>query len=108
MDPLLGRVYVADASSNDVYVINAYTSKIVRPVYAGRNPQAIGVDVNRHELYVASNVDGTISVVSEATLAVKATVPNVYESIAAAVNSSTHEAYVTTQADTVDVITSNP
>ena len=55
----LSRVYVPNVKSNDVYVIDPATNKVVDYFKVGRNPQHVIPSWDLKTLWVANNAEGT-------------------------------------------------
>lgn len=55
----LPRVYVPNVKSNDVYVIDPATNKVVDYFKVGRNPQHVVPSWDLKKLWVANNAEGT-------------------------------------------------
>jgi YVTN family beta-propeller protein len=63
IDPAANRLYVNNAKSNSVSVIDTRGLKVVATVGVGQQPQGIALDSRRHLLYTANQAAGTITVV---------------------------------------------
>jgi YVTN family beta-propeller protein len=62
------KIYVSDASSNTVSVINgSNNSKILTIEQMDRNPRGIAVNPNTHMVYVANMLSGTVSFINGST-----------------------------------------
>lgn len=57
------RLFVNNAKSNSVSVIDTESLKVVATVAVGNQPQGIALDAKRHMLYTADQAAGTITVV---------------------------------------------
>lgn len=66
----LNRVYVANASSNSVFVIE--DTRVVGQVKTGNGPVDLAVDETTNRLYVASRADGMLTVIDQNTLEITA------------------------------------
>ncbi|MCA1683553.1 MAG: PQQ-binding-like beta-propeller repeat protein, partial [Actinobacteria bacterium] len=70
-----GRVYVANAYSDTVAVMDAATHSVITTVAVGDYPVALAVTPDGTRVYVANEQSNTVSVIDTATNAVVATVP---------------------------------
>ena len=64
IDPVHGKVYVANSGDNTVSVISSLNSSKIGSIKVGSNPHAIGVDSDNRKVYVANSGDNTVSVIS--------------------------------------------
>ncbi|GLK17386.1 hypothetical protein GCM10017602_18680 [Herbiconiux flava] len=62
VDPVSHVVYVMNASSNDVTVIDATTGS-VRSVATGKNPSDMAIDIGLHRAFVTSTDDASVTTV---------------------------------------------
>lgn len=65
------RVYVASASTDSVFVIEG--ARVVKEIAVGRHPVDLSRDAQNNRLFVANQADNTLSIIDEATFAVRAT-----------------------------------
>jgi DNA-binding beta-propeller fold protein YncE len=66
-----GRLYLANASTDSIYVIEG--SKIVKEIGVGRHPVDLARDEASNRILVANEGDRTVSIIDEADLAVRST-----------------------------------
>jgi YVTN family beta-propeller protein len=64
IDADANRLYVNNAKSNSVSVVDTDTLKVVDSVGVGQQPQGIALDSRRHLLYTANQAAGTITVIA--------------------------------------------
>ncbi len=69
-NPTRHRVYAANASANAVYVIE--NGSVVGQVAVGHAPIDMAVDSTTDRLYVANRADGTLTMIDEASLNIRA------------------------------------
>ena len=80
-DPINGLVYVASENTNTVVVVRASTETVIATVAVGIGPTALTIDARTHRVYVVNSgdkVDNGVSVISERTNKVVATIPMPY------------------------------
>lgn len=65
------RVYLSNASTDSVFVVEG--NKLVKEIGVGRNPVDVTRDAQNNRLLVANSADGTMSIIDEATFAVRTT-----------------------------------
>ena len=65
IDPLTGRVYVANYGNNTVSVLDGWTDRTIATIPVGAGPGGIVFD--RGRVFVANSFDGTISVINART-----------------------------------------
>ncbi len=70
-----GEVYIPDAQSDSVDVVNEASLTVVTQVGIGTTPQHAAYDAGTGEVYVGGNFPNTVSVISDTTHRVVATVP---------------------------------
>ena len=66
--------YVANESSNNIWVINTLTNVVVTTIPVGRNPTALAATPDGRKVYVSNSKDNTISVIDTATNTVVTTI----------------------------------
>lgn len=71
-----GKLYVANAGSEDVSVIDLEKRSAVAHIAVAKNPRGIAVSPDEQRLYVNNVLSGTVSVIDAATDTVIATVPS--------------------------------
>jgi YVTN family beta-propeller protein len=74
MDPAAGTVYVANATSGTVSVIDGATDAVTATIPVGSGPSGVAVDPAAGTVYVANSGSGTVSVIDAATNGVTATI----------------------------------
>ena len=74
VDAVTGMVYVADAGSDSVTVIDGATGTVTATIPVGSEPAGIAVDDDTDMIYVANHGAPTVSVIDGATNTVTATV----------------------------------
>jgi YVTN family beta-propeller protein len=67
-----GRVYVSNAGSSSLSVVDINANQVVATIPVGRIPQGIAVDAARGAIYVSNTLDATVSVIDRDTLSVTA------------------------------------
>jgi YVTN family beta-propeller protein len=72
--PAAGTVYVANATSGTVSVIDEATDAVTATIAVGSGPSGVAVDPAAGTVYVANSGAGTVSVIDAATNAVTATI----------------------------------
>nr|WP_308161960.1 hypothetical protein [Bacillus sp. ISL-75] len=60
-------MYVSNAGSNDVSVINGVTNTVITTIAVGTIPLGVGVNTSTNLIYVANTVSNDVSVISGAT-----------------------------------------
>jgi YVTN family beta-propeller protein len=99
------RIYVTNATSSTVSVIDGATNTVVATVPVGNTPYQVDVNPSTNRIYVANSVSNDVSVINGATNTVVATVPVGSQPLSVAVNSSTNRIYVSSWgSDNVSVI----
>ena len=68
-----GRVYVANASTDSVYVIEG--ARVAKEIGVGHHPVDLARDAPSNRLLVANQADGTLSIIDETNLSIRATQP---------------------------------
>ncbi len=105
VNPVTDKVYVANANSNSVTVIDGATNAVASTVPVGTNPAAVAVNPVTDEVYVANFGSNTVTVIDGATNAVASTVAVGTNPEAVAVNPVTDQVYVADKnSNTVTVI----
>jgi YVTN family beta-propeller protein len=108
IDPANGQVYVTNADSDNVSVINASQNQVVAAVAVGSGPQAPVLDPADGNLYVANNGSGNVSVISGSTATVVATVDTGAGPASPVLDNATGSLYVPdAAADTLTVVSSS-
>jgi YVTN family beta-propeller protein len=87
-------IYVANASSDTVSVINGATNTVTTTVPVGSGPIGVGVNPSTNTIYVANSGSNNVSVVDGATNALTATIPVGTSPFGVGVNPSTDTIYV--------------
>jgi YVTN family beta-propeller protein len=67
VDPDTNILYVANAGSNTVSVVDGRTNSIVTNITVGDNPNSLSIDLKAHEVYVANSASNTVSVIDTLT-----------------------------------------
>lgn len=76
VNPRSGRIYVTNASSDSVSVIDPATNTVAKTITVGRQPfYWIGVNPTTNRIYIVNNRGGSLSVIDGAADVVVATVP---------------------------------
>ena len=65
--PPNNKLYVTNVGSNDVYVINGATNKVIKNIPVGNGPFGIAYNPSNNNVYVANSDDGTVSVINTST-----------------------------------------
>ena len=73
--PSNNQIYVTNAGSNDTYVINAATNRVVKSIAVGIEPFGIAYNPSNNIVYVTNPANNTISVIDAATDVVVSTIP---------------------------------
>ncbi|MFD0002598.1 beta-propeller fold lactonase family protein [Streptomyces sp. NPDC127178] len=89
------HVYVANARSNDVSVIDPTTDKVTQTIHVGAWPTKMAVSPDGHTLYVANELGGSVSVINTATDTVTATIHGLSKPEGVAVAPDVRVVYVT-------------
>ncbi|QJD84709.1 InlB B-repeat-containing protein [Cohnella herbarum] len=92
VNPVTNKIYVANAGSNNVTVIDGATNATTS-VTTGNAPTAIAVNAATNKIYVANRDSGSVTVIDGATNAT-AMVPTENSPVAVAVNPVTNKIYV--------------
>jgi YVTN family beta-propeller protein len=87
------RIYVTNATSSNVSVIDGATNTVVATVPVGNTPYQVDVNPSTNRIYVANSVSNDVSVINGATNTVVATVPVGSQPLSVAVNSTTNRIY---------------
>lgn len=58
------RLYVVNANSDTVSVINTVTNTVIRTIPVGDNPSGVAVSPDGERVYVASQNDDTVTVIA--------------------------------------------
>lgn len=98
VDPVLGKVYIANHGSNTVTAVNEYANSTFT-IGVGSAPAAIAVNPATGMVFVVNEADGTVSVINGATNAVMATISTGHSPVAVAANSGTNQVYVANRDD---------
>ncbi len=99
-----GKMYVADAGSNTVSVINASTHQIIATIPVGVEPFGVAYDSGNKKVYV-TNSDGGVSVINASINKVVATISVGVEPFGVAYDSGHGRTYVANSgSNTVSVI----
>src|SRR5690349_21508662 len=75
VNAITNRIYVANAGSNAVSVIDGVTNTVVATVAVGTGPLGVGVNAITNRIYVANAGSNAVSVIDGVTNTVVATVP---------------------------------
>lgn len=75
LDRFAQRLYVADAGSDSISVIDLNTGLARAHIPVGANPRGVVLNVDNTELYVHSALDGTVTTINTRTLAVTDVLP---------------------------------
>lgn len=75
VNPVTGRVYVANLGSDSVTVLDGAHGRIVASVPVRRMPIAVGVNATTNRVYVANSGDASVSILDGRDNRVLATVP---------------------------------
>jgi YVTN family beta-propeller protein len=75
VSPDSATVYVANAASNTVSVIDAATNTVTFTIAVGRGPIALGLAPDGSALYVSNFRDGTVSVIDTTSRTITSTIP---------------------------------
>src|SRR3990172_4946493 len=105
VNPSTNRVYVTNADSNNVSVIDGATNKVIATVPVGSSPLGVYVNPNTNRVYVTNDNIGKVSVIDGATNQVIAMVPVENHPRGVCVNPNTNRVYVSNlESNTVNVI----
>ena len=105
VNPSTNRVYVTNADSNNVSVIDGATNKVIATVPVGSSPLGVCVNPNTNRVYVTNDNIGKVSVIDGATNQVIAMVPVENHPRGVCVNPNTNRVYVSNlESNTVSVI----
>ena len=104
VNPNTNMVYVTNADSNTVSVIDGKTNSVVKNIEVGKQPSSIAINPNTNMVYVANSNSNTVSVIDGKTNSVKTDiVDNGSEFVA--LNPNTNMVYVAnSNSNTVSVI----
>jgi YVTN family beta-propeller protein len=101
VDPVNDRIYVANAGSNSVSVIDGHRNRVIATVGVGARPSGVGVIPATGTVYVANSgsgkAPGTVSVISTATNHVVKLIPVGYDPDGIGVNTISRTVYVGNQ-----------
>ncbi|MEL6148435.1 MAG: hypothetical protein AAFR56_02340 [Chloroflexota bacterium] len=75
VDPFRRWVYVANAGSNDVSVIEIESGRALANIEVGANPRGLLLNNNNTQLFIHNTIDGTLAVVDTATFDTIDTIP---------------------------------
>jgi YVTN family beta-propeller protein len=67
IDPSLNRIYVVNAGSGNVSVIDGSSNRVVATLPTDTRPYAIGIDISLHRAYVTNTFSNKITVIDGAT-----------------------------------------
>jgi YVTN family beta-propeller protein len=100
LNPVNDKLYVANQSSNTITVIDASTNSVVNTVGVGKAPSAVAINSLTNTIYVADRDSGDVAVIDGTTdtLTAQIPVPQTASPISLAVNPTTNEIYVGTDA----------
>ncbi len=99
------RIYVANAGSDTVSVIDGATNTMISTIAVGDGPFGVAVNEKTNRIYVANAGSDTVSVIDGATDTMITTIPVGIGPTGVAVNEKTNRIYVTNLlSDTVSVI----
>ena len=73
--PGIDRIYVANADSNSVSVIDGDTGTFVKNIAVGLGPSIVEVNTSTNKIYVVNEDGDTVSVIDGSADAVEATIP---------------------------------
>ncbi|MDE1862700.1 MAG: hypothetical protein KGI33_07300 [Thaumarchaeota archaeon] len=103
-DPKMGEIFVTNAGSNTVSVINDTTGKVAATMQLG-DPLSAAYDSATGEVFVTSASHGTVSVISDSSNTVTSTIHVGGAPLGIAYDSATGEVFVTdSESNTVSVI----
>jgi YVTN family beta-propeller protein len=72
--PPSNKLYVINEGSDDIYVINGTTNKVIKNIPVGDHPRGVAYDSSSNNIYVANSADGTVSVINKSTDTVISTI----------------------------------
>lgn len=75
VDPFRRRVYVANAGSDTVSVINIEGERAEANIEVGKNPRSLLLNADNTNLFVHNAIDGTVTVLDTSTFATMDTIP---------------------------------
>ena len=93
-----GRVYVANAISQNVSVINTASNTVIATIPVGIEPTGVAVSPDGGRVYVVNSVSYNVSVINTATNTVIATIPVGTEPVSVSITPDGGRAYVTNAA----------
>ena len=96
LNPVSGRLYVANHTADSVTVVDATQSSVIAAIAVGHKPQGIAVDTKRNRIYVANRSDSSVSVIDGAQNKVVTTVPVAGNPFALLVEPKNGRLYATT------------
>jgi YVTN family beta-propeller protein len=67
IDPAINRIYVVNAGSGNVSVIDGSSDRVVATVRTDARPYAIGIDTSLHRAYVTNTFSNKVTVINGAT-----------------------------------------
>jgi YVTN family beta-propeller protein len=94
-NPRTGRIYVANAGSDNVSVIDAASSTVIATISVGSAPHAVGVDADTNRVYVANSGSNEITVIDGESNTVVVTLPVGKQPWDLAVDPNTGRVFVT-------------
>jgi YVTN family beta-propeller protein len=104
-NPRTGRIYVANAGSDNVSVIDAASSTVVATISVDSAPHAVGVDADANRVYVTNSGSNEVTVIDGDSNAVVATLPVGKQPWDVAVDPNTGRVFVTNRSSgTLSVI----
>jgi YVTN family beta-propeller protein len=71
VDAALNRIYVANAGSGNITVIDGATDRVVKTLPGEKHPYAIGFDAALHRVYVTNTYSNNVTVIDSATESVQ-------------------------------------
>ncbi len=105
VNPSSGRIYVANAGSDNVSVIDGASSAVIATIAVGSSPRGIAVDAEANRVYVANSGSNEVTVINGESHEVVATHPVGKEPWGIAVDSNTGRVFVSNRGSgTVSVI----
>jgi YVTN family beta-propeller protein len=102
-----GYMYVTNAASARVTVIDGSTNEVIKTIPVGNAPEAIAFNSDNGYVYVTNRNSDTVSVIDSSTNEVIKTIPVEDSPFAIAFNSDNGYMYVTNGAGTVSMIDSS-
>lgn len=94
VNPATHRIYLADAATAEVVVIDGASQRLLSRVAVGKGPLRIAVNPVTNTIYVTNRLDGSVSVIDGASHRVVATVAAGAAPIGIAVNPNTNRVYI--------------